>query len=223
MVRRPALLAAFALCTLASAGCGDDGAAQPARHDPILFVHGYSASAGVWQTALERFRGDGWPARDLIAWSYDSSRSNVVTAREVAAKVAAVRRATGAAKVNLVTRSMGGLSTRWYLKKLGGAAHVDAWVSLGGPNHGTTGLGRCRDVACREMRPGSPFLRALNAGDETPGAVRYATWWSPCDTVIDPDASVRLDGAANTRTGCVSHGALASDEHVYEEVRAFLR
>ena len=33
---------------------------------------------------------------------------------------------------------MGGLSTRYYLKNLGATQYVDDWVSIGGPNHGTT-------------------------------------------------------------------------------------
>jgi hypothetical protein len=53
-------------------------------------------------------------------------------------------------------------------------------------------------VSCREMLPGSSFLRALNSGDETP--VRYGTLWSPCDEIINPDTSVILSGATNART-----------------------
>ena len=40
----------------------------------------------------------------------------------------------------------------------------------------------------------STFLKSLNATDETPGLPRYATWWSPCDEVINPDSSVPLAG-----------------------------
>ncbi|MFD4241002.1 hypothetical protein ACFWP3_05290 [Streptomyces sp. NPDC058525] len=50
------------------------------------------------------------------------------------------------------------------------------------------------------MRPGSRFLNALNAGDETPGTPRYATWGSPCDLVINPSSSVALSGALNSTT-----------------------
>jgi triacylglycerol lipase len=40
----------------------------------------------------------------------------------------------------------------------------------------------------------------LNSRDETPGAVRYGTLWSPCDEIINPDTSVILSGATNART-----------------------
>ena len=63
----------------------------------------------------------------------------------------------------------------------------------------------------------------LNAGDETPGAVSYGTWWSPCDEIINPDSSVALSGATNTKTACISHTALMSDATVYGQVREFVK
>ncbi len=72
------------------------------------------------------------------------------------------------------------------------------------------------------MRPGSDFLTALNSGDETPGPPRYGTWWSPCDTFINPDDSTVLRGAQNTRTTCLSHTALTTDATVYVQVRDFV-
>lgn len=127
--------------------------------------------------------------------------------------------ATGATKVDVITHSMGGLSSRYYAKNLGGDARIDAWVSLGGPNHGTTTAYGCVQTSCVEMRPGSTFLKNLNATDETPGAPRYATWWSACDAVIEPDNSTPLAGATNTQTACLSHSALYSDATVYAQVR----
>ena len=87
---------------------------------------------------------------------------------------------------------MGSLNTRWYIKFLGGESKVDDWVSLGGPNHGTETANVLRPATSPAWRCGSArqFLSELNAGDETPGAVNYGTWWSPCDEIINPDASV---------------------------------
>jgi triacylglycerol lipase len=72
------------------------------------------------------------------------------------------------------------------------------------------------------MRPGSAFLAALNRGDETPGAARYATWWSPCDEVVHPPSSVALDGAENHQAPCVAHLGLLRDTAVYRQVRDFV-
>ncbi|MFE9442757.1 esterase/lipase family protein [Streptomyces sp. NPDC006602] len=187
--------------------------------DAVLFVHGYTGDASNWNTMADRFRLDGWPSSYLDQWSYDWHQSNATTAQQLSTEVDRLLAATGATKVDIVSHSMGGLSSRYYLKNLGGTSKVDAWVSLGGPNHGTDSANSCFDTSCTEMRIGSGFLAALNSGDETPGSPRYATWWSPCDTVINPDTSVSLSGAANTQTACLSHTGLLTDATVYAQTR----
>jgi triacylglycerol lipase len=191
--------------------------------EPILFVHGWNNSGVVWNTMIGRFRADGWTAAQTNNWSYASAQSNAITAAQVAREVDQIRAATGASKVDLITHSMGALPTRYYLKSLGGAAKIDDWVSLGGSNHGTTTADYCFwTVSCREMRLGSTFLAALNAGDETPGAVHYGTWRSPCDQVVDPDSTVPLSGATNFLTACMPHGSLHQATSIYHQVRDFV-
>ncbi|HKB52131.1 MAG TPA: lipase [Solirubrobacterales bacterium] len=193
--------------------------------DPILFVHGWSGSASNWNTMIGRFEKDGYPKSHLSAYSYNTSQSNKVDAeKEVKSHVESLLKTTGATKVDIIAHSMGSLNTRWYIKFVsGGEASVDDWVSLGGPNHGTTSANACFSTSCVEMRVGSTFLSELNAGDETPGVVNYGTWWSPCDEFINPDSSVPLSGATNTETACISHLSLLSDETVYKQVREFIK
>lgn len=221
------LLAPVAAVLLALPTAGSAEAAHPPslapsygpESDPVLFVHGWNGSGANWDTMADRFLADGWPAGHLDQWDYDSAQSNATTAEQLAAEVDRLRAATGADQVDVVTHSMGGLSSRYYAKNLGGTSAIDAWVSLGGPNHGTDSANLCTTASCREMRIGSDFLNDLNAGDESPGNPRYATWWSPCDNVINPDSSVAVSGATNTRTACLSHSALITDATVYAQVR----
>ena len=198
-------------------------AAGAQAHLPILFVHGWKGSSSNWTTMIERFEKDGWPKEDLNNWTYNTAQSNVTTAKEEATKVTEILKKTGATKVDLISHSMGGLSTRYYVKNLGGESTVEDWVSLGGPNHGTEVANLCPETSCLEMRIGSTFLNELNAGDETPGAVHYGTWWSPCDEFIKPVESVILTGATNTKTECISHLALLTNEKVYVGVREFVK
>jgi len=209
------LLTLQAMTPAGAAGTSADNSTS----DPILFVHGYNGSGSNWNTMADRFKTDGWPASHLDQWNYNSSQSNADTARQLATEVDRLLAATGAAKVDVVTHSMGGLSSRYYAKNLGGDTKIDAWVSLGGPNHGTDTANSCFDTSCYEMRIGSDFLAALNSGDESPGSPRYATWWSPCDTIINPDSSVAVSGATNSRTACLSHSGLLTDATVYSQVR----
>ena len=220
-MRRRTLVAVAAAFAVAVTGLAP---ASASAVDPILFVHGWTRTASDWDTMIARFQADGWPASHLSAYSYDTSQSNKTSAeREVKVRVDNLLAATGATRVDIVTHSMGGLNTRWYVKIVGGDAKVDDWVSLGGPNHGTDTANACFTTSCVEMRIRSGFLTELNAGDETPGAVSYGTWWSPCDTIINPDSSVSLSGARNTKTACISHNNLTQDATVYGQVRDFVR
>lgn len=88
------------------------------------------------------------------------------------------------------------------------------------------GLERAWLTATRRARrccPGSGFLKQLNAVDETPGAVNYGTWWSPCGEIIIPQESVILSGTQNTKTACLEHIQLSQDDAVYRGVRDFVR
>ena len=212
----------FLIATIATLALLVPAAVAQARF-PILFVHGYRESGSLWSTMIGKFEKDGWTKAELNNWTYNTSQSNATTAKEVASKVSEILKSSGATQVDLITHSMGALSTRYYVKNLGGESKVEDWVSLGGPNHGTTLANWCGESSCVEMRPKSTFLNQLNAGDETPGAVRYGTWWSPCDEIINPHTSVILTGATNTETECISHVALTTNEKVYTQVREFVR
>ena len=215
--RRAALIVA-ALITLLAVP------AAASAVEPIVFVHGWNSSGSTWNTMASRFAANGYTAAQLDKWSYTTSQSNATTAAQLRDEVNRVRAATGAAKVDIVSHSMGGLSSRYYLKNLGGQSYVDEWVSIAGPNHGTSLASLCWQTSCQEMRAGSTFLANLNAGDETPGTtVRYGTWWSPCDEVINPDTSTILSGATNTQTGCLSHSGIKDNATTYSQIANFVR
>lgn len=222
---RRSRLAALALSVLVAVAAAVFGAAAPAaatNPNPVIFVHGFKGEIKTdWSVLVEEFRNEG--VTSLWEFTYWSPQSNKTTAQELANAVDYVLSQTGAAKVDIVTHSMGGLNSRWYLKFLGGTSKVDAWVSLGGPNHGTNWAYACWYQACYDMRPGSEFLTTLNAGDETPGSVRYATWWSPCDLIINPDDSVLVGGAINTKIGCIGHNSIPTNRTVAGQVVAFAK
>lgn len=214
----------LALALSFAAACSSDTSVAPitVSHDPILFVHGYARNSDDWNTMIARFKAAGWTDAELYTVNYGVLQSNTSIADDIKLKVDNILATTSAAKVDIIAHSMGSLSTRYYIRNLGGDTKVDAWVSLGGPNHGTTTANDCGFPPCLDMRPGSAFLTALNAGDETPGTVRYATWWSPVDQTILPNNSVLLAGAANNQTAAIGHLSLITDLTVFNQVRAFV-
>ncbi|MEO5902852.1 MAG: alpha/beta fold hydrolase [Gemmatimonadaceae bacterium] len=219
-----------AACCLLLASCAGDttvgtGPLPTLTHDPILFVHGYAGNNGNWQDMKAKFRADGWQDVELYAYNYSFVNSNASSAAEIRDQIDRIITSTGATRVDIVAFSMGSVSSRYYLKNLGGAAKVDAWVSLAGPNHGTDAVENeaCTFTPCKEIIPGSTFLTALNAVDETPGLARYATFWSACDQTINPDLSVILTGATNTQVGCIQHIEFLTNDDVYRRVRNFVQ
>jgi triacylglycerol lipase len=219
------------------AACGGDSlftapnrsellAPAPPPHYPIIFVHGYNASAATWLTMVSRFKIDGYTDAELVNWSYDYRLSNATTASKLKSKVDSVLLATGAHHVVIITHSMGALSARYMTRNLLASldSRVDAVVTLGGTNHGTVTAFGCTSVSCSEMRPYSSFITRLNSTDESWGTPRYATWWSACDEVIYPQTSAKLSGGAiNNQTACIRHSDLHQNYTVYTQVRDFVK
>jgi triacylglycerol lipase len=227
-------LGALAVAGAALAGTVAFGAspasAAPKVSDPVLFVHGFTGASSNWGAYLRTFAEDTdrYPADRLFTINYNSFAPNTYTAYQIQAKVRSILAETGAEKVDIVAHSMGAFGSRYYLKNLGGTAYVDDFVSLGGPNHGTTTTNtvQCGFIpSCVEMRPGSAFLTALNEGDETPGDVDYATIRTPIDELVVPSASTELDGAQNrlVKDETVTHIGLLTDADTIERTYKLVR
>lgn len=215
------LVAAVIACT--GILLGPASGANAATHTPVVFVHGYSGSPSNWNTAIAQFEAAGYSSDELYAFSYDSYGDNRTNAQSLASYVDQVKAKTGAAKVDIVNHSMGGLVSDWYLHELGGDANVAHLASLAGANHGTTSAYACSAyVTCQQMEPGSPFIKQVTSGDETPGDTKYATWYSPCDGVINPYTSTELNGATNNYVACENHLAYLQDTAILTAVRQFL-
>ncbi len=142
--------------------------------------------------------------------------------------------ADGAPSVDVVGYSAGGVVARAWVADHGGDEQARRVVTLGSPHHGTEtaqlaldAAGTC-PTACRELAPASDFLRALNAGDETPPGPTWVSVWTDTDRVVVPADSARLAGATNVPVQQVcpgaepSHGDLPGDEAAVALVLAAL-
>ena len=197
-------------------------AAQAAPTRPVIFVHGYTGSASNWVTAMSVFRLHGYRSDQLFAYEYNSYGDNVQNARGLASYVEQVKARTGASQVDIVNHSMGGLVSLYYLKVLNGHPNVGRLASIAGANHGTTYAAACLIfTTCQQMYPGSSFIAQITSGDETPGDTRYATWYSPCDGIIIPYTSTRLDGATNNLVACQTHLGFLADTSVLRSIAQF--
>ncbi|WP_163509913.1 esterase/lipase family protein [Fodinicola acaciae] len=158
------------LLAVAAAFASPATPAHAAEKRPVILVHGFLGSASDFAPMVTALRNAGYPTYAINL----PGQENVANANAIAQAVQTARAQHGNSKVELVSHSMGGLSTRYYVKFLGGTDTVVNFVTLGSGPHGT-------DLACAlpldfggQMCPTSAFLANLNAGDQTPGDIRYA-------------------------------------------------
>jgi triacylglycerol esterase/lipase EstA (alpha/beta hydrolase family) len=225
------------LAVLAAVVVGLVLVANPAHaastRNPVVVVAGLSGPAFAYEPFAARLRADGFQV-----YIYELPGLGFGDIAVSAQALGAYVNGLGVAKVDVVGHSEGGLVSRYWIKNLGGAAKVGRYVSLGTPQYGTyvaniiafLGLGSCLGIpACQQMSIGSSFLNQLNAGDDTPGSVRYTAVRTFEDELVRPVDNAELnDGATNVlvQSACplrvVGHLGLVLDGTVYSIVRQAL-
>ena len=169
---------------------------QPFTHperEPVLLVHGtftngHENFSWNWELLL--------PSRGydycLVTYPDRGLGDMQVSAEYVAYAVQEMHRRTGA-KVDVVGHSQGGLMPRWAIKWWPSVqAAVDDYVMLAGPNHGVALAASAEQSPFPIVPVGyqfaatSKFITALNAGDESPGAVDYSSLYSLTDELVQP-------------------------------------
>lgn len=199
---------------------------------PVLLVSGYGGSLTSLRLLEDALVGTG---RDVAVVPVvgDGTGDLDAQAEALATYVDGVL-ADGAPSVDVVGYSAGGVVARAWVADHGGAEQARRVVTLGSPHHGTAtarlaldAAGTCPE-ACVQLAPDSDFLRALNAGDETPDGPAWTSVWTTSDRVVTPPDTARLDGATNLTVQEVcpgaspSHGDLPGDPVAEALVRAAL-
>lgn len=156
-----ALVAALATLVIAGTAHAD------APRGVVVIVPGQYIGALPYQPMAATLRADGYEPVVLDLKGFDIAAD----AEAVGDAVTAARTAHPGAPVALVTHSIGALSSRYYLRNLGGADMVATYVAIGAPQYGSPGA--CGQPAAPEACPGTAFMAALNAGDDTPGPTAY--------------------------------------------------
>lgn len=187
---------------------------------PVLLVHG-TTTTGTEQYTL--FYTPQLVARgyDVCIVTYpDRGFGDMQVAAEYIVNALRSVRARSGRRVAMIGHSQGATMPRWALKFWPSARDaVDDFVLIAGPNHGTTvallpnllptllstlGLDRLPigllPAALYQFVPDSDFVRALNAGDETPGDIDYTSIYTRFDELVQPAAPVAtaaLDAGQN--------------------------
>jgi triacylglycerol lipase len=190
---------------------------------PVLLVPGWSDRAQrLRHLRLDLLRA-GWPAErvEIVDFRHRFG-GNVEHAREIADAVRGLLDRTHAERVDIVAHSMGGLAVRHYLHFGDGAGRVRRVVFTATPHHGTWVAFLAWGGGARDMRPNSPFLRALKERPALPAGVAALCITTPTETRVLPQRSAQLAGVRCKRVWCASHARMLRSRRVFAAVRAFL-
>jgi triacylglycerol lipase len=187
---------------------------------PVLLIHGFKDDARKMEPLRRHLQSRGLRAESIHL------KPNLGQARleELGAQVAAfVQLHFGPdAPLDVVGFSMGGLVARYYVQRLGGVDRVRRLVTLASPHQGTLLAWCIPNPGCRQMRPGSAFLRDLNADQSWMQRVETTSVWTPLDLMILPAWSSELQGARNIRKWVLAHPLMVLQRKALETVAAVL-
>ena len=111
------LWASAAVCLLVALLLAPAADAKTTRH-PILFVHGVEGTGAQFESQAMRFTSNGYPHSWIDEVDYDSTRASGDQSQvqaQIDAKIAELKRRTGAKKIDLVGHSLGTIVSYDYL------------------------------------------------------------------------------------------------------------
>jgi triacylglycerol lipase len=195
---------------------------SPAGHEPVLLVH------GIGGTGPEQWDWNYVPALNHAGFDVCTvdlpyrGTGDMQTSAEYVVDAVRHMRDHYHSKVDVLGWSAGPLVARWAIKYWPDVRDsVDDMVGLGAAYHGTADANlRCAVGSCPpaiwQLSLGSNFVKALNAGDETPGNVSYTSVYSLTDELVTPQLpqSVSAQGGGATNVPIQSICPLRVVDHV---------
>ena len=199
------------------------------RPTPVILVHGTFGDRKNLLEGLSAAISEAGFCVYSLDYGNRGTGGIAKSARQLRTFTNRVLRSTGAEKVSMVGHSQGGMMPRYYIKFLGGKKKVDDLVGIAPSNHGTAVTGDSNPIsdlalgllckACLQQSAGSPFLRRLNRGDETPGNVSYTQITTRYDQVVVPHTSgyLKRNGRGRIATNVTLQNVCPNElvEHIF--------
>jgi triacylglycerol lipase len=184
---------------------------------PVLLVHGYGVSRGIWWLLRRRLEAAGHTVATVSLVPPYTSLGKLVP--QLNQRIEEVCTATGSRQVTLIAHSMGGLVCRSYLARHGNE-RVDRLLTLATPHQGTAlariGIGQ----NAREMEPGSLWLTDMAA---EPLKIPVISLRNPYDNYAMPQDNQRLPGATDIELPATGHLAILYDSRIAELLLELLK
>ncbi|MEM0553819.1 MULTISPECIES: esterase/lipase family protein [Aeromonas] len=171
----------------------------PPGRRPVLLVHGYGCSRGIWRTQRARLEAAGHVVATITLTPPFGHIDEMVPL--LAKRIDDVLATTGASQLVLIGHSMGGLVCRDYLAVHGGDK-VASLITLATPHQGSQlamlGVG----ANAREMEPGSGWLQRFAS---VPLCVPGISVRTSHDNVVMPQERQRLAGMEDIELAGIGH------------------
>lgn len=183
---------------------------------PVVLVPGFSGQDWVyWNVFRRRLESEGFPVFTVTfpGLGLQDIQTSGATLED---RIHEVLEATEAGGVNLVGHSLGGLVIREAVQNRGLRDEVQACATLGTPHQGTlTSVMALVRPACRQMIPGSRYLRELN---DEPLDVPFVNVYATPDSLVVPHGNARLPSAENHRIRLGGHWGLLLRRAAYRPI-----
>lgn len=199
---------------------GRVSAAEPRPRNPVLLIHGIKDDARKMEPLARHLRSQGWEAKTMSFRPSWGQKGLDVLAGQVAQFIG--ENYAPGKKIDLVAFSMGGLVTRYYLQRLGGLERVQRYITLSTPHRGTLVAYLVPNAGCRQMRPGSAFLRDLESDAGRLAELDFTSFWTPLDAIIVPARSSIMPQARNERLVIALHPLMVWQPSVQRAVAGAL-
>ena len=187
----------------------------------VLLVHGFWDTGNVFRRLQRELTAAGHRCFAPTLHPRDGRHGLAELAGKLAAYVDAQLKPDE--PLAIIGFSMGCLVARYYLQNLRGTRPVTGFFALSGPLRGTFTAWLYPGKGTRDMRPGSRFIRELEAGAAALAGLPLHTYYTPLDLMILPVNSSRVAGAQEVRVWSLLHRWVPVHPQVAADIRQKLK
>ena len=181
----------------------------------VVLVHGFVCNRGLWNPWMHQLREADVPYVAINLEPVFGSIERYATLVDRA--VQRLTAATGIAPV-VVAHSMGGLAVRAWLRDPAHTPRVHSVLTIATPHAGTAMARFAFSENTRQMRPGSPWLQALQRVEANVPRPPFTCYFSHCDNIVFPASHAMLPGATNHHVPGIAHVHLAFHPPILADV-----
>jgi triacylglycerol lipase len=189
-----------------------DASPRSGQLTPVVLIHGIDFDSRIFERMKPALATAGFDVHTLDLLPNDGRHGIDKLACQVRDYID--QHLPSSRPLSIVGFSMGGIVGRYYLQRLAQKSRIKTFISVSSPHRGTWLAYLRWNEGGRQMRPGSAFLRALDADATEHQATRWITIRTKLDLTIVPSHSSSLPWAENHARTVLLHPLMTYDREV---------